>query len=229
MKASRTTGEPHSGPRSTLSPVVPHTRGRPSSRALPRNARRAESTDGGDLGTRALPGVGRPRPVRSPTDAGVAPRRARGIVARGRGNRRLHRHLRLHRDVGAPLEPRSSGSGGGHRGDERHVRGAPRRRLRAGWRPAQVRRRRVAAALRRRGSRTPGRSRGIRDAQHASGDRPAANVGRSDSAEDARGAPQRPLPVLPRRRVASRAPDQPALRRPERWRWRPPRRRARSS
>ena len=75
-----------------------------------------------------------------------------------------------------------------------------------GRRPAEVRRRRAPAALRRRGSRAPRCARGVRDAPHAARDRAAADVGRRGSAEDARRAPLGPLPVLPRRGLASRAP-----------------------
>ena len=126
-------------------------------------------------------------------------------MARGGRDDFVRRHLRLHGDVGAAVEHWPRRCRGGDRRHECDLLGAARCRVRRRRRIAQVRGRCAAAAVRRRRPCCARRSGCVRNAPDSARDRPAANIGGVGDAEDARRAPLRPLPVLPRRRLSSRA------------------------
>ena len=126
-------------------------------------------------------------------------------MARSRRDTRIRRHLRLHGDVGAALEPRARGCRGSNGRDELDLLGTPREGVRARRWPAQVRRRRAPAPLRGRPARRARGAGGVRNAADLAVDRAPAHVGGNRPAADARRAPHGPFPVLPRRRLASGA------------------------
>ena len=133
-------------------------------------------------------------------------RGGRRSVARRRRHARVRRRVGFHEDVRAARAPREGRRRRGRRGHRHRLHRAPRGRVRRRWEPAQVRRRRAAAPVRRRRARA---ARGERRDRHAA---PTARSGkdrhdcRSRHAADVGGRAQRPVRVLPRRRVAPRAP-----------------------